>query len=142
MNVLLATDSFPPVCGGSGWSTYELARGLRDRGHRVLVVKVAAGPGGDEEETTYDGLRVIEFRAYAPDVPGLRNYFKNERLYARLARRLRQLISVHKIGDDPRAARSLRSSVGMGRQAGADPVAGDGPRLLAGVLSIGPAALT
>ena len=23
MKVLIATDAFPPVCGGSGWSTYE-----------------------------------------------------------------------------------------------------------------------
>ncbi len=32
MNILLPTDSFPPSAGGSGWSTYELARGLRALG--------------------------------------------------------------------------------------------------------------
>ena len=31
MRILIPTDAFPPVCGGSGWSTYELARGLRAR---------------------------------------------------------------------------------------------------------------
>jgi len=95
MNVLLATDSFPPHCGGSGWSTYELARGLRERGHSILVVKVVAGDGGVERECIYDGLRVIEYHAWAPNVPGLRNYCKNERLYPRLAARLRALIATH-----------------------------------------------
>ena len=39
MRVLIATDAFPPVCGGSGWSTYELAKGLRARGHELLIVR-------------------------------------------------------------------------------------------------------
>jgi len=97
MNVLLATDSFPPNCGGSGWSTYELARALRERGHAVLIVKVLAGRGGSETEVEFDSFRVIEFHAYAPNVPGLRNYFKNERLYPKLTRRIEQLIASEKI---------------------------------------------
>jgi glycosyltransferase involved in cell wall biosynthesis len=97
MNILLPTDSFPPTCGGSGWSTYELARGLMDRGHRVLVVKVIAGAGGQPPQSEYDGIPVVEFRAFAPSVPGVRNYFKNERLYPRLARRLEELIAAHRI---------------------------------------------
>ena len=39
MRILIPTDAFPPVCGGSGWSTYELARGLRARGHGVTIVR-------------------------------------------------------------------------------------------------------
>ena len=97
MNVLLVTDSFPPHCGGSGWSTYELARGLRERGHRVVVVKVSAGASGKESEATFEGLRVIEFRAFAPNIPGVRNYLKNERLYRRLAPRLVELIQAEHI---------------------------------------------
>ena len=97
MNVLLATDSFPPVCGGSGWSTYELARGLRELGHQVLVVKVLAGRHAAERQTTHDDFRVIEFRAYAPGIPGLRNYFKNERLYARLTPRLVEIIGSERV---------------------------------------------
>jgi glycosyltransferase involved in cell wall biosynthesis len=85
MNVLIATDAFPPVCGGSGWSTYELARGLRSRGHAVLVVQPRPGTPETVRETSYDGLRVLEFGARAPAVPYVRNYFKNERLHARLA---------------------------------------------------------
>jgi glycosyltransferase involved in cell wall biosynthesis len=97
MNVLLVTDSFPPVCGGSGWSTWELARGLSQRGQQVLVVKVTAGKARAERETSHEGLRVIEFHAFAPSVPGLRNYFKNERLYARLMPRLAELIASGRI---------------------------------------------
>ena len=92
MNVLIATDAFPPVCGGSGWSTYELARGLRTRGHEVLVVQPRPGSAGIRE-LTYDGLRVLEFGAAAPNLPYVRNYFKNERLYARLADYLGGLIA-------------------------------------------------
>ena len=97
MNILLPTDSFPPNCGGSGWSTYELARGLVQRGHNVLVVQVVAGSGGPEHTTDYEGIRAIKYHAYAPAVPGLRNYFKNERLYPKLAARLEELIIGNRI---------------------------------------------
>lgn len=90
MQILIATDSFPPNCGGSGWSTYELAKGLRARGHGMTVVQPRPGhPHGSRE---FDGFRVEEFGAWAPGVPFARNYFKNERLYTRLAARLRALI--------------------------------------------------
>ena len=52
---LLATDSFPPVCGGSGWSTYELARGLRARGHDVIVAQPRPGTPAGRREREYDG---------------------------------------------------------------------------------------
>lgn len=96
MKVLIVTDSFPPLCGGSGWSTYELARGLRERGNEVLVAKVVAGRGGPEQTTSYDGIRVVEYHAWAPNIPGVRNYFKNERLYPALARRLEALLAIEK----------------------------------------------
>lgn len=89
MRILLVTDAFPPRCGGSGWSTYELARGLRGRGHAVSIVLVRAGRGARHGARTYDGLPVVEEAFPAPDVPYARNYFKNERLYPRLAARLR-----------------------------------------------------
>jgi glycogen synthase len=79
LNILLPTDAFPPRCGGSGWSSYELARALRARGHRLSLVQPRPGQGaGGERE--YDGFRVREIAAAAPDVPFVRNYFKNERL--------------------------------------------------------------
>jgi glycogen synthase len=92
MRVLLATDAFPPVSGGSGWSTFELARGLRRRGHDVLVVEPRPGTPRALTETSYDGFRVIEVGAPAPAVPYVRNYFKNERLYGELAGVLAGLI--------------------------------------------------
>ena len=61
MRVLLATDAFPPVCGGSGWSTYELARGLRARGHDVLIVQPRPRTAQGVRDTTYDEFRVVEF---------------------------------------------------------------------------------
>jgi glycogen synthase len=84
MRILIATDSFPPNCGGSGWSTFELARGLRARGHVLTIVQPRPGQrrSGRRE---YDGFVVDEFAVAAPQVPYVRNYFKNERLTRRLA---------------------------------------------------------
>jgi glycogen(starch) synthase len=151
MRILLATDAFPPVCGGSGWSTYELAKGLRARGHTITIVRPrvsgghrdsrrasgsAGGPeagegwssglrdpgdvearsiapdareqsgdaGVDTRSEThdgglpgYDGFDPIEVPVWAPGVPFLRNYLKNERFYARLANVLATLIRTHAI---------------------------------------------
>lgn len=97
LRVLLVTDAFPPISGGSGWSTYELARELRRRGHEITVLKVVAGEEVGERTTTYEDFRVLEFHAYAPSIPGIRNYFKNERLYPRLAARIEDLIKKHGI---------------------------------------------
>jgi glycogen(starch) synthase len=97
MNILLATDAFPPRCGGSGWSTFELARGLRSRGHVVLIGQPKPGREAAVRETSYDGFRVLEFGAAAPNIPYLRNYFKNERLFDNLAAFLSQVISSERI---------------------------------------------
>jgi glycogen(starch) synthase len=97
MNVLLPTDAFPPVCGGSGWSSYELARGLRARGHAVTVVQPRPGTARGVREATYDDLRVLEFGATAPPVPYVRNFFKNEKLYADLGRYLEDVIAQERI---------------------------------------------
>jgi glycogen synthase len=90
--VLLATDAFPPVCGGSGWSTWEVARGLRARGHHVVIVQPR--PGQREDSVgTYDGFPIIETASPAPAVPFVRNVFKNERLWHSLAIRLQSIIA-------------------------------------------------
>jgi glycosyltransferase involved in cell wall biosynthesis len=93
MHILIPTDAFPPVCGGSGWSSYELARGLRVRGHRVTVVQPRPGTPTGLRERTYDGFRVLEHGSPAPRVPYVRNYFKNERLYPALADFLARIIT-------------------------------------------------
>ena len=88
MRILIATDAFPPNCGGSGWSTYELARGLRGRGHRLTVVQPRPGQASSGLRE-YDGFRIEEVASAAPSIPFLRNVFKNERLWAHLAAHLR-----------------------------------------------------
>ena len=97
MKILLATDAFPPICGGSGWSTYELARGLRALGHAITVVQPRPGTPVGVRETAYDGLRILELGAPAPPIPYVRNYFKNERLYATLAGFLADVIARERI---------------------------------------------
>jgi glycogen synthase len=89
---LLVTDAFPPVCGGSGWSTYELARGLRNRGHHVVIVQPKPGTSGIRE-ARYDDFTIHEFGAPAPNLPFVRNYFKSERLTRTLGAFLRDLIA-------------------------------------------------
>ena len=92
MKILIPTDAFPPVCGGSGWSTHALAAGLRTRGHEVAIVRPVQRATEDVTTSSYDGFTLIEFGFRAPGVPYARNYFKNERLYARLESFLDQRI--------------------------------------------------
>lgn len=80
MNILLVTDSFPPVCGGSGWSTFELARGLRAAAHAVVVARLRPGTKSGVTRTAYDNFEVHDIGVAAPDLPYLRNYLKSERL--------------------------------------------------------------
>lgn len=118
MKILLATDAFPPVCGGSGWSTYELARGLRARGHDVSIVQpVPGGPSGVRSEE-YDRFRIDRFGFAAPAIPYVRNYFKNERLTgslsAYLAARLRStpvdIVHAQHVLTTPPAVRAARET--------------------------------
>ena len=94
MRLLIATDSFPPNCGGSGWSTYELVKGLRARGHDVHVIRPLPG-----HKTTgvadYDGFEVEHIGFPAPAVPFVRNFFKNEWLWERFALDLEARLTAH-----------------------------------------------
>jgi glycosyltransferase involved in cell wall biosynthesis len=92
MKILIPTDSFPPICGGSGWSTYELARGLRALGHQITIVQPKPGETPGVREIDYDGFRVRHFGATAPDIPYLRNYYKSEKLTRSLAVYLAELL--------------------------------------------------
>lgn len=71
MRILIATDAFPPKCGGSGWSTFYLARALRARGHWVEIIMPKRGAPGIRTRA-YDNLPVTEFGYEATDLPGLR----------------------------------------------------------------------
>ncbi len=81
LRVLLVTDAFPPICGGSGWSTFELARGLTLAGHHVDVLKIDVGFAPGLHEAKYQGLRVTTLRGRTPDLPIVRNLVKNERMW-------------------------------------------------------------
>ena len=118
MRVLIATDAFPPGCGGSGWSTYELAKGLRARGHELVVVRPRTTHEPATSDKGYDGFRPIEYHAAAPNVPYVRNYFKNERLYRRFGHFLGTLIRTQAI-DIVHAQHVLTgpASVAAGREA-------------------------
>jgi glycosyltransferase involved in cell wall biosynthesis len=77
------------MCGGSGWSTWELTRGLLVRGHHVEVVKVdTRAPAARIVDRPYEGVRVTHYRRPATTVPVVRNVVKNERLWAELTRYL------------------------------------------------------
>ena len=117
MRILIATDSFPPGCGGSGWSTFELARGLRARGHSLAIVQPR--PGGRSGTREYGGFLVRVIGAPAPAVPYVRNYFKNERLAARLAPLLAEAVRTGHV-DVIHAQHVLTApaSVAAARQAG------------------------
>ena len=51
----------------------------------------------DPAPADYDGFAVRGFQAFAPPIPFLRNYVRNERLYARLSRYLIDVIKNEKI---------------------------------------------
>ena len=93
MRILIPTDAFPPVCGGSGWSTYELARGLRARGHDITLVQPRPGTPAGVRHAEFDGFVVRQFGAPAPNIPFVRNYFKSEKLTRSLAAYLSTLLA-------------------------------------------------
>jgi glycogen(starch) synthase len=97
MKILIPTDAFPPHCGGSGWSTHALARGLRTLGHEVFIVQPRPGEPEGTRLATYDGFEIRAFGAAAPDIPYVRNYFKSERLTRRLADYLLDVIRRERI---------------------------------------------
>ena len=93
MRILIPTDAFPPICGGSGWSTYELARGLRARGHDIVIVQPRPGEPAGVRTAEFDGFAVRQFGAPAPDIPYVRNYYKSEKLTRSLSAYLTSLLT-------------------------------------------------
>lgn len=97
MRLLIATDVFPPICGGSGWSAYELARGLRARGHELTIVRPRLGADGSPTPEEFDDFRPIECFGPAPGIPFVRNWFRNEQYWPRFAEWLGRVIREHQI---------------------------------------------
>jgi glycogen(starch) synthase len=78
MRLLIVTDAFPPGCGGSGWSTFHLAKALARAGHESRVVVSSPGLAG-----------VSDFGFAFRNVPFLRSVLR-ERV---LARRLGEFLT-------------------------------------------------
>lgn len=105
MNLAIISDVFPPKCGGSGWSSFFLARALQARGHTLHVVvpreiKAWGGPDSTKfftQEREYEGLHITEFCYPAWHLPFARNYSRNERLWPRLADWLTQFLRQNNI---------------------------------------------
>ena len=127
MKILIATDVFPPHCGGAGWSTYYLARALRARGHEVSVVRPrfdATARQPRVHPVEYDGFRVAEAVLPLPQNPLLRLIARNirgprllRRLIAREAARLgAELIHAQHALTTP-AAVGAADDLARGRQA-------------------------
>lgn len=116
LRVLIVTDSFPPLCGGSGWSTWELVRGLVARGNHVEVVKVDARSRSGVFDRTYEGVRVTQFCRQATTIPVVRNFVKNERLWGALTEYLASRLSTG--GFDVIHAQHVMSTVPAIRAAG------------------------
>ena len=110
MRLLIATDVFPPICGGSGWSAYELARGLRAHGHELTIVRPRLGGAAPTEEEEFDGFRPVAFSAPAPGIPFVRNWFRNERFWPRFAEWLDTVIHEQPGRSGARAARAQRAA--------------------------------
>ena len=98
MNILLATDVFPPKSGGSGWSTFHLARALQARGHRVEIVLPKLG-AREIQTRGYEGLHVVEVGYNASNLPGVRAWQRTraleKNLSAYLAERAREFDLIH-----------------------------------------------
>lgn len=87
MNILIATDVFPPKSGGSGWSTFHLARALLAHGHHITVVLPKQGAAGIQTRS-YEGVPVVEVGYRASNVPGLRAWQRTRALESNFARYL------------------------------------------------------
>jgi hypothetical protein len=71
MNILLTSDVFPPNCGGSGWSTFFLARTLKNSGLNVKVLTFGSDGKGVTNEN-YRGVEVIRYGRDMKDGPAMR----------------------------------------------------------------------
>jgi len=80
VHVLMPTDVFPPVAGGSGWSSYALAQALQSRGHRVTAIVPRRGAPGVRQRMQ-GSVPVIEVGYAAPSLPFVQNFYRFELLW-------------------------------------------------------------
>jgi glycosyltransferase involved in cell wall biosynthesis len=80
LHVLMPTDVFPPVAGGSGWSAYALAQALQKRGHQVTAIVPHRNAEGIRRRMQ-GSVPVIEVGYVAPSLPFVQNYYRFELLW-------------------------------------------------------------
>lgn len=114
MQILLPTDVFPPKSGGAGWSTHALALALLAHGHDVTAIVPQMGRHGSTREDVL-GVPTIQLGYRAPNIPFVKNYFRHERLWPKLAGIIAQTTDERRATAKERASRSSvvgrRSSV-------------------------------
>lgn len=67
MKILFLSDDFPPQSfGGAGISTYELAVGMKDAGHKVFVITTCRKKS-DAGELDYHGIKIFRIASDYPD---------------------------------------------------------------------------
>lgn len=92
MRLLLVTDVFPPRCGGSGWSTYHLARALRLRGHHVTIARPqTALPMLTRRVSHFDGFAIHELGLPRVAWPLVRGLARQEFYWPRFGRFVREV---------------------------------------------------
>ncbi len=86
MRIILPSDVFPPTGkGGAAWSSHTLARALIAHGHTVTALTPVEGRRGSARGVAL-GVPLVEVGYRAPRLPLVRNYFRHEALWPRLAR--------------------------------------------------------
>jgi glycosyltransferase involved in cell wall biosynthesis len=83
MKLLYITDVFPPHCGGSGWSVYFFARGLRELGHQVDIISLDGSP------REYDGFEVRTFPLKRSHAPFFASWDREKRQLPLLAQKIK-----------------------------------------------------
>lgn len=89
MNILITTDAFPPTCGGSGWSTYYLARALTNKRHDVIVTQTSLTKAGIQERE-YEGIKVYQFGVDYAAVPLYKKFTPKGYLFPRFLKFLEE----------------------------------------------------
>jgi glycogen(starch) synthase len=89
VNILITTDAFPPTCGGSGWSTYYLARALSNKGHEVIVAQASFTKAGIQERE-YEGIKVYQFGVDYAAVPLYKKFTPKGYLFPRFLKFLEE----------------------------------------------------
>lgn len=98
MRLLLVTDVFPPRCGGSGWSTYHLARALRLRGHNVTIARPqVALPLLARRVSLFDDFAIHELGLPRVAWPLVRGPARQELYWPRFARFVRDVARLEQI---------------------------------------------